>query len=377
MNNLHQVLLELTRACNLKCFHCYTSKDTTGELTSNEWNEAINKLCSMGIGNCVLLGGSPELAPNFYDILQHCIDSFNEVTVESNGTLHTHFEDYKCNVSISFEYGNPEKNDAIRGNYNTRLAPDEVIEEVREEHGNDYEFIEKYGIKKDYGVFQLAYGKLKKIKNTKICRFSLYADSDIKLNIVLAEENNANSVFVPLIPIGNASNMLNKVPTSTKLLEFYDECYTAKEHLHMSHEIQHPQYFIYKLLRKTEEERGNEKISNELMDLINTEKICLNRGRVCGAGISRLFVSSTGFISPCPFLSKFNLGHILRDDLKTIHSNIDKFNKFIREYPKSTKCMKCEFVTFCGGGCIATYIKNYNNMGKGCPIHSLINKGME
>lgn len=377
MENISQIILELTKRCNLNCSHCYRQKDFTKELTTDEWLTAIDKLAQLDIKHCVLLGGSPEMCNNFYDILQYCIDNFKEVSIETNGTISSKFSEYDCNVSISFEYANRSKNDAIRGKAEMPSLSEGVVDEIKSNYGEDvFESVKEDYDKTEGSVFELAYMKLKKTVNNKVCRFTLYSDSDITLSMVMAEKNNANSVFVPLIPVGHASNLMNKVPTSTKLLSFYQDCYNFNKITKMNHTIQQPQYVIYEYERELSQHKSFKGVvinpSKRLIELNNSRNKCLSRGRICGAGITRLFITSEGTVTPCPFIPQFKFGHIIQDDLQTILLNRDKFNKYISEYPISNKCMKCIYVSLCRGGCLATYIEDYNKMGVNCPLKDII-----
>ena len=197
-----EVLCELTKNCNLKqCKHCYLSlaenKDKVFEnLSTEKWIEIFDILVNAGFTRCILLGGEPTLHQGFYTLLEYASEKFEEVVVETNGCMVSEFSKFDCAVSVSFEYGDPERNDDIRGSISFK--------------------------DKKVGVFELGFRKLKTITNPKIMRFTAYADSDILLNATLAEKLNSNSAYIPLIGVGSAINMKNSVPGAKKLLGFYE-----------------------------------------------------------------------------------------------------------------------------------------------------------
>jgi MoaA/NifB/PqqE/SkfB family radical SAM enzyme len=66
---LHDVMLELTYACNLDCFFCYNDKKAEGErLGLAHYEQLLDDLVGMQTLNVTLTGGEPLLHPNFFEI---------------------------------------------------------------------------------------------------------------------------------------------------------------------------------------------------------------------------------------------------------------------------------------------------------------------
>lgn len=327
---ISQLDIELSKNCNLKCKHCYNEGKTfKNELKKDDWINVLNKFKALKtVKRIIILGGEPTIYPNFYEILEYCIDNFENVILETNGTTKTQLSSYDCSVSISFEDWNKGGNDAIRG----KLGKE--------------------------SVFDLAIRKLRSIKNPKIIRFTLTSSLDVVSCMILAEKNNASSVFVPLISVGNASEMSAKVPNSEKLLKSFNEIEAFNEVSEHSHTIQCPHYFLW-----------NNKLYNKFKYKF------LGTKRACPAGIRRLFISSTGYVYPCPFTQSIrSMGNVLKDDIKTIYSKLEQFNEKIRNIKKNEKCENCFLSKVCGGGCVAQFIHNHENMGLNCPIPMILHK---
>jgi radical SAM protein with 4Fe4S-binding SPASM domain len=319
---LKECLFEITQGCNLKCKHCYlTDKTFEGDMTTEEVVVVLDKLKSLGIQDITLLGGEPTLRPDFYTILQYCINKFKNVTVETNGTTKTNLSEYKCNVAVSFENSDPNKHDDIRGE----------------------------------GTFLASIMKLQRVSNPKIMRMTLYNDTDVMECMILAERLDSNLVFFPLLPIGNATALLDRIPTPEKILEAIQLCHlVTKQNVFgfkfaHNHTVQCPQAFIY---------------NTELLE--NFKDTFEYRGRICEAGYRRIFVDHKGNVTPCPFLS-YQLGNILKETTSFIKQNIYNFIEDTKQ-PLVGKCEKCEWKKYCGGGCMATYSHDNKKMGELCPL---------
>lgn len=66
------VNLQLTRACNLKCGHCFVdiwSKPDPNELSLAQFDQLFGELSAMGTGIVILAGGEPMLRRDFMDIV--------------------------------------------------------------------------------------------------------------------------------------------------------------------------------------------------------------------------------------------------------------------------------------------------------------------
>jgi radical SAM protein with 4Fe4S-binding SPASM domain len=86
------VVWNLTRRCNLRCLHCYsssTSSDYPGELSLEECQAVIDDLAQFKIPALLLSGGEPTLHPHFIDLVDHAAQQGLKLTLSTNGTTLT------------------------------------------------------------------------------------------------------------------------------------------------------------------------------------------------------------------------------------------------------------------------------------------------
>ena len=332
MEKINEAYLELLRRCVLNCKHCYISeKEKTTEMPREDWFKIIDKLTKFKIKRCVLLGGEPTIKKDFYDILAYAISNFREVVVETAGVTKSYFADYDCAVAVSFESCYKEKNDEIRRFPNS-----------------------------DKSVYEIAVKKLldgRKYDNPKICRFTLYNDTDVLGSIIFAEKLGANAVFMPLINLGNATNLVHRIPSAKKIKEAVEICINANLRMKGYHQVQIPQWFLI-----------NIPLLKKYGSLFKKQK------GICAAGKQRIFINYVGDVFPCMFLPQFKLGNILKESILKINKRIREFNKKIAEIEPHGKCRGCDAWDYCHGGCIASYIKDKSKMGSNCPLAINLNK---
>lgn len=83
---LHTLEIELTNACNLSCFYCYTNQDTLANLSLKKAREVIEQAKEYGIKQIVWLGGEPTINPNWREILMYSKRQGLSNELWSNGT---------------------------------------------------------------------------------------------------------------------------------------------------------------------------------------------------------------------------------------------------------------------------------------------------
>jgi len=86
------VVWNVTRRCNLKCIHCYSSSQNvqySDELTTQEGKRLIDDLASFGAPVLLLSGGEPLLRQDLPELAQYAVDRGLRVVISTNGTLIT------------------------------------------------------------------------------------------------------------------------------------------------------------------------------------------------------------------------------------------------------------------------------------------------
>ena len=117
------VVWNVTRACNLKCVHCYAhavGKSKEKELTTKQAMGAIEDLAEFGAPVILFSGGEPLIRPDLIDLAHYAVDKGIRAVISTNGTLITK-DKAKALKKIGLSYvgvsldGMAEVNDQFRG----------------------------------------------------------------------------------------------------------------------------------------------------------------------------------------------------------------------------------------------------------------------
>jgi mycofactocin radical SAM maturase len=121
---------ELTYGCNLACVHCLSSsgRRDPDELTTSELFAVVDELAAMQVFYVNIGGGEPTLRPDFWDLLDYCVERKVGVKFSTNGSRITPpaaariaSTDY-VDVQISIDGADAATNDAIRGEGSFAMA---------------------------------------------------------------------------------------------------------------------------------------------------------------------------------------------------------------------------------------------------------------
>ena len=117
------VIWNLTRRCNLRCRHCYTTSadvDFPGELTPEQAMATLEDLGTFGIPALILSGGEPLVRRDLFQIATRAREMGMFLALSTNGT-HVHGETADRVAEIGFDYvgisldGIGDTNDWFRG----------------------------------------------------------------------------------------------------------------------------------------------------------------------------------------------------------------------------------------------------------------------
>jgi radical SAM protein with 4Fe4S-binding SPASM domain len=131
------VWFEVTRACDLRCSHCYIDAGhrRRGELTTDEVFAALDDLAKLGAFSLVLAGGEPYLRRDFPDILEYAVELGFIVAVVTNGSLLTpelvrRIPRDRCRVTLSVD--GMEAHHTIRGGRSTFQLMQQKLQLLRD-----------------------------------------------------------------------------------------------------------------------------------------------------------------------------------------------------------------------------------------------------
>lgn len=113
---------EITRACNLKCVHCYNNSCNSlrNELSHNEKINIANQIVKEKIFRFCISGGEPILCKSLWDIAKilkegkvYCNTITNGWFVNEDNVIN--YTRYFNNIQVSIDGSTPETHDKIRG----------------------------------------------------------------------------------------------------------------------------------------------------------------------------------------------------------------------------------------------------------------------
>ena len=117
------VVWNMTKACNLRCIHCYytaKSQPDPDELTTAEAKSLIDYLAQFGVPVFLFSGGEPLMREDLFELGAYAVEQGLRAVISTNGTLISH-EAAKKIKEAGFSYvgvsldGIGETNDRFRG----------------------------------------------------------------------------------------------------------------------------------------------------------------------------------------------------------------------------------------------------------------------
>ena len=322
------VVWNCTRACNLKCVHCYALADgrcAQNELSLDEGRALIDDLAAFGSPVILFSGGEPLCRRDMPDLAEHAVAKGMRAVVSTNGTLITDAVAARLKA-IGFSYvgvsldGLRETNDRFRG---VEGAFDQALEGIRAcrragiKVGLRYT-ITKHNVQDLPGIFDL-------LETEEIPRVCFY-------HLVYTGR-------------GDAADDLSHEETRQVVDDIMDR--TAdfharglpKEILTVDNHCDGP-YLYLRLLKE-----GRNEEAARVMELLE-----MNGGNSSGLGIG--CVSWDGTVYPDQFMRNHSLGNVRVRPFSRIWTDAD--NGFLtalknkKEYVTG-KCRTCRFLDVCGG----------------------------
>jgi Fe-coproporphyrin III synthase len=118
------VVFNATRACNLRCAHCYASSDggqAPEEMSTDEARRVFDDLAAFGVPVLLLSGGEPLVRADLFELIDHARSVGLRTVLSSNGTrIDEATADRLAGaglsyVGVSLDSVDPGRNDAFRG----------------------------------------------------------------------------------------------------------------------------------------------------------------------------------------------------------------------------------------------------------------------
>jgi 12,18-didecarboxysiroheme deacetylase len=323
------VVWNVTRACNLKCIHCYARAVERGdesEIDHEKGLALIDDLALFGVPVILFSGGEPLMRPDLVGLARYAVDKGMRAVVSTNGTLITRQKARELKqiglsyVGVSLD-GMETVNDRFRGK---RGAFRDAIAGIK----NCQEMGLKVGLR--FTINRLNVAEIPRI-------FDLLEDYDIP-----------RACFYHLVYSGRGSSLVEQdldheetrravdlIIDRTK--DLHDRGIT-KEVLTVDNHADGP-YLYMRMIRE------NNPRADEVLQLLN-----MNEGNSSGRGIG--CISWDGSVHADQFWRHYSFGNVLERPFSEIWSDLSNpLMKKLKQKKKYVKgrCAGCRWLDICAG----------------------------
>jgi putative heme d1 biosynthesis radical SAM protein NirJ2 len=296
-----------TKACNLKCKHCYrdAGKIDPAELNTQEARDLIGEIANAGFKIVILSGGEPLIRKDIYELIKFCVSFGLKAVLGTNGTLITKLVAYKlkeagiARVGISLDSADSKIHDAFRQKIGVWKATVKAMQ-----------------ICKDIGLeFQV---------HTTVSKQNF---KELEKITDFVEEMGAcaHHIFF-LVPTGRGK-------------EINDFLLLPKDY----------KALLYKILQKQQKTKLELKpvCAPQFIALAENLGLNIRFRRGCLAGISYCCILPNGDVHPCPYLP-LRIGNVREKRFSQLWKENEIFIK-LRSLDYKGKCADCSSKDTCGG----------------------------
>jgi radical SAM protein with 4Fe4S-binding SPASM domain len=335
-----QVVWNVTRACNLKCKHCYENAGKKGldELSTAEALKTIDRLAEAGVVFLAFSGGEPTIRPDILTLIRRAAEYGIYVAVATNGLSFSNPERVKRFkeagmkfVQISIDGAQAETHDEFRG---VPGAFKKTISGIKNCVAEDL-FVEV---------------------STTVTHHNLGEIHDV---IRLCENLRVRwLMFYNLVPVGRGTELIDTDLTPQEreyLLEVLLDRINNPQQSSLEVLTTAPQLGRVAFEANTQGGSQNEIVSPTHFN--NVRLPAQMRGLTefiggCGAGRFYVAIEPNGDIYPCvffPHTKAMKVGNILRDDFRTIWTHSPLLQRLRNKGLLKGACGTCKTRYVCGG----------------------------
>ncbi|MFQ5909816.1 MAG: radical SAM protein [Thermoplasmata archaeon] len=331
---IRDVRYQVTRACDLHCPHCFAEADEPlpNELRPDEAKGMVLDLRKNGMRMITLTGGEPFCRKEFtLDFAFFLGEQGIRYRVFTNGLQMTreaasHLKRSSAyEVQVSFD-GLRETHDRFRG---TRGSYDKAIEALE--------------IAKEAGLRTAARATVTRTNSDEI----------LDLLDVLYPLGISSFRLRPFVPVGRGRNQKEFLPEREDFEKSFGRLSRVKESYPIQMTFIIPHFtFMFDSSKNYDSDRGFD-------------------GVPCLCGKTLAAITPDGWVRPCGYFS-VNLGNVREQKF----SEIWEKSEFLREMRGIEKledrCMDCEFLSLCRGGCRASAYENTGRLDAADPLCPMV-----
>ena len=323
------VVWNVTRACNLKCVHCYahaTEKSTEKELSTEQAKAVLDDLAQFGVPVVLFSGGEPLVRPDLPELADYAVNKGMRAVISTNGTLIT-----KEKAAELKKIGLSYVGVSLDG-----------MEEV-----NDH-------FRKKKGAFKAAMSGIENCLEAGLkvgLRFTISKLNKDQVGPVfdLLEEMNIPRVcFYHLVYAGRGSDLISQDLSHEETREVVDLIMDRTKDLHdrgkpkevltVDNHADGP--YVYLRMLKEEDSR-----SEEVLELLK-----MNEGNSSGRGIG--CISWDGSVHADQFWRHHSFGNVLERPFSEIWTDMsDPLLSKLKDKKKymTGRCSQCKWLDICAG----------------------------
>lgn len=331
---IRDVRYQVTHACNLHCPHCFSKADKPlpNELTLEEAKDMVLDLKESGMKMITLTGGEPLCRREFtLDLATFLGEQGIRYRVFSNGL--TMDEEVAEHLKQNDAYEFQVSLDGLRDSHDTFRGTSGAF---------------------DKAIAALKTAKMAGLRTTvrvTVTRLNSHEIVDL-LETVVPLGISAFRVR-PFVPVGRGKDHTEFIPKMEDFEKSFGQLSKAKDDYALQITFIVPHFtFIFDSERRHDSDREFD-------------------GIPCVCGKTLAAITPDGWVRPCGYFT-INLGNVREEKFSEIWNN-NEFLKQMRELPRlEERCMKCEFLSLCRGGCRASAYENTGRLDATDPLCPLV-----
>jgi radical SAM protein with 4Fe4S-binding SPASM domain len=337
---IRDVRFQVTHACNLKCPHCFSSsgKKLEDELTLEEAKEMINQLADAGMKIFTFTGGEPLLRKDFVMELLGYLKNLGVYSrLFTNG--------YMLTEKLSDEFKKKGLNEIQVS-----------LDGLKNTHNNFRGISSSF----EHAIEALKYSKAAGISTfVRITLIPQNVDEIPELIELLAKLDIDGIRVRPFVSVGRGKENEQYIPSPDDFEKAFTYLTAKRRSSGLNIQLLSPSFaFLY--------DKG-------LDTAIFKPEF---KGKGCTCGTELCAISPDGWLKACGYFSE-TLGNVREKNISELWTD----HKFVCNMRKISKfdefCMKCDYLSLCGGGCRASAYENLGSMEAPDPLCPLWRKAVE